>query len=344
MELPLKISDLRFLVTGGAGFIGSNIVEELLRRGCFVRVLDNFSTGKRSNLSPFKGDIEIVEGDIRSYHLVQRATEGIDVVLHQAALPSVPRSIFDPITTNEVNAIGTLNVLEAARQARVRRLVFASSSSVYGDNPAMPKQEGMTPYPLSPYAVSKLTGEHYCQVFSKIYGLSTVSLRYFNVFGPRQDPDSQYSAVIPKFIKIMSENERPVIFGDGEQSRDFTYIGNVVRANLLAATAECDGGYAINCACGEQKTLNQLVKELGVLLGNDIEPVYADPRPGDVKHSLADIGRAKVLLNYEPSISFEKGLAKTVSVFGDYNMSRQPVQLKRSALHTSKSPEYLENV
>lgn len=226
---------MKVLVTGGAGFIGSNIVEELLKRNYPVRVLDNFSTGKRENLSEFMNDIELIEGDICSYHIVFEAVKEVDIILHQAALPSVPRSIKDPIATNEVNVVGTLNILEAAKNAGVKRIVYASSSSVYGDNPELPKHEGMTPNPLSPYAVSKLAGEHYCKVFSKLYGLETVILRYFNVFGPRQDPNSQYSAVIPKFLKFMSNDQPPTIYGDGTQSRDFTYVANVVEANILAA-------------------------------------------------------------------------------------------------------------
>lgn len=219
---------LNFLVTGGAGFIGSNIVEELLKRGYTVRVLDNFSTGKRENLKQFNKDIELIEGDIRSYHIVQQAVKGIDVILHQAALPSVPRSIKDPITSNEVNVVGTLNILEAAKDAGVKRVVYASSSSVYGDNPELPKHEKMMPNPLSPYAVSKLAGEKYCNVYSRLYGIETVALRYFNVFGPKQDPNSQYSAVIPLFIKAIMNDKQPTIFGDGTQSRDFTYVANVV--------------------------------------------------------------------------------------------------------------------
>ena len=219
---------LNFLVTGGAGFIGSNIVEVLLKRGYTVRVLDNFSTGKRENLKQFNKDIELIEGDIRSYHIVQQAVKGIDVILHQAALPSVPRSIKDPITSNEVNVVGTLNILEAAKDAGVKRVVYASSSSVYGDNPELPKHEKMMPNPLSPYAVSKLAGEKYCNVYSRLYGIETVGLRYFNVFGPKQDPNSQYSAVIPLFIKAIMNDKQPIIFGDGTQSRDFTHVANVV--------------------------------------------------------------------------------------------------------------------
>ena len=239
---------MKFLVTGGAGFIGSNIVEELLKKGHFVRVLDNFATGKRENLKEFEKDIELFEGDMRSYHIVRQAVKGIEIILHQAALPSVPRSINDPITTNEVNLMGTLNILDATKDAGVKRIAYASSSSVYSDNSELPKKEDMLPNPLSPYALSKLVGEKYCQVFSRLYRIETVILRYFNVFGPRQDPNSQYSAVIPKFIKAMKAGKQPVIYGDGTQSRDFTYVTNVVEGNILAATAECDSGLVMNCA------------------------------------------------------------------------------------------------
>lgn len=316
MQNQHLLKGMRFLVTGGAGFIGSNLVEELLHKGAKVRVLDNFSTGKRENLTPLKNDIEIVEGDIRSYHLVQKATQNIEVVLHQAALPSVPRSIGDPITSDEVNVAGTLNVLEAAREAGVWKVVYASSSSVYGDNPQLPKNENMTPNPLSPYAVSKLAAENYCRVFSRIYGLKTIALRYFNVFGPRQDPNSQYSAVIPKFIQLVQNGERPIIYGDGEQSRDFTYVANVVEANLLAAISNCDGGQAMNCACGEQTSLNELVGKISALSGKDIEPIYREPRQGDIKHSLADISLAESMLRYKPRLPFEQGIQLTMDKMG----------------------------
>lgn len=303
---------MKFLVTGGAGFIGSNIVEELLKRGYSVRVLDNFSTGKRENLKDFEKDIEIVEGDIKSYHTVNKAVKGVDIILHQAALPSVPRSIYDPITTNEVNVSGTLNVLEAARENNVKRIVYASSSSVYGDNPELPKHEGMMPNPLSPYAVSKLAGEKYCKVFGRLYNIETVILRYFNVFGPRQDPNSQYSAVIPKFIKLMMNNKRPTIYGDGTQSRDFTYVANVVEGNILAATLPIESGLVMNCACRGQVTLNELVAELNKLMNKNIEPIYAEPRPGDIKHSFADITLIENKLCYKALISFIKGIDLTV--------------------------------
>ncbi|MDZ7317130.1 MAG: SDR family oxidoreductase [candidate division KSB1 bacterium] len=304
-----------FLVTGGGGFIGSNIVEELLRLGHRVRVLDNFSTGRRENLTPFLNDIELFEGDIRSYHTVHQAVKGVDIILHQAALPSVPRSIHDPITSNDVNVGGTLNLLEAAKDHGVRRVVFASSSSIYGDTPELPKHEGMTPKPLSPYAVSKLTGEHYCRVFSQVYGLETISLRYFNVFGPRQNPFSQYAAVIPKFIHAMLRGERPVIYGDGEQSRDFTYVANVVQANLAAATMPWQEPLVMNCAAHGRITLNELVRALQKLLNNKIEPIYQDSRPGDIRHSFADISLAKEKLGYTPTIDFYEGLRRTIAAF-----------------------------
>ena len=306
---------MKFLVTGGAGFIGSNIVEELLKKGHSVRVLDNFSTGKRENLKEFKSDIELFEGDIRSYHIVRQAVSGIEVILHQAALPSVPRSINDPITTNEVNVTGTLNILDAAKDAGVKRIVYASSSSVYGNSPELPKKEDMLPNPMSPYAVSKLAGENYCRVFSKLYGIETVILRYFNVFGPRQDPNSQYSAVIPRFIKLMSNDQRPTIYGDGTQSRDFTYVANVVEGNLLAATKYVKSGLVMNCACHGQVTLNELVKQINNLINKNIEPIYADTRPGDIKHSFALIERAEKEIGYTPSVNFERGLELTMQYF-----------------------------
>lgn len=306
---------MKFLVTGGAGFIGSNIVEGLLNAGYSVRVIDNFSTGKRENLEGFLNHIELIEGDIRSYHIVQEAVKGTDIILHQAALPSVPRSIKDPITTNEVNISGTLNLLEAAIKSGVKRFVYASSSSIYGDNPELPKHEEMIPNPLSPYAVSKLAAEKYCQVFSRIYGLQTVGLRYFNVFGMRQDPNSQYSAVIPKFIKSILHDKAPVIYGDGEQSRDFTYVQNVVEANILAATKEIKESFIVNCACHERTTLNELVKKINEILNKNIEPVYEAARPGDVKHSFANITLANKLLGYSPGIDFYRGLKLTADSF-----------------------------
>ena len=303
---------MKFLVTGGAGFIGSNIVEELLQRKHQVRVLDNLSTGKRENLSAGMGAVEFIEGDIRSYHSVREAVDGMEVVLHEAALPSVPRSVRDPISSNAVNVDGTLNILYAAKDAGVKRVVYASSSSVYGDTPELPKHEGMTPNPQSPYAVSKLAAEHYCRVFAALYGLETVALRYFNVFGPRQDPASQYSAVIPKFIKALLGGRQPVIYGDGEQTRDFTFVSNVVDANLRAATAACRKGLAMNCACHDRISLNQLVVEINGILGTSVKPVYEGPRPGDIKHSFAAIDLATREIGYAPSVDFRAGLKKTV--------------------------------
>jgi nucleoside-diphosphate-sugar epimerase len=306
----------RYLVTGGAGFIGSNLVEELLKRGHPVRVLDNFSTGKRENLAAFMDDIELVEGDLTNPADVQRAADGIDVALHQGAIPSVPRSIEDPITSNKANVTGTLNLLVAARDAGVRRVVYASSSSIYGDQAVdQPKVETMLPMPISPYAVDKLSSEHYCQVFHAAYGLETVALRYFNVFGPRQDPASEYAAVIPKFITMLLRSEAPTIYGDGEQTRDFTFIRNVVEGNLLAATAPAEkaAGQVMNLATGEQTSLNELVALLREFTGHNVEPVYLDPRSGDIKHSLADVSKAGERLGYEMIVPFREGLRRTVA-------------------------------
>jgi len=303
-----------YLITGGAGFIGSNIAREAIERGGDVRILDNFSTGHWANLADIRNDAEIVEGDIRSYHIVRKAMEGVDVVFHQGALPSVPRSIADPITTNEVNVQGTLNILHAALDAGCRRVLFASSSSIYGDAPESVKSEDLHVRPLSPYAVSKLAGEKYMQVFHHIYGLETVALRYFNVFGPYQDPDSPYSAVIPLFIRAYTEGRRPLINGDGSQSRDFTYIDNVVHANFLAASSPEASGRVMNVACGDSITVDHLAEELGRLTGrSDIRPEHGPPRPGDVRHSRADITLASRLLSYRPVTEFSEGLKRTVS-------------------------------
>ncbi|MBN2356724.1 SDR family oxidoreductase [candidate division KSB1 bacterium] len=304
-----------FLVTGGAGFIGSHIVEALLEKGESVRVLDNFSTGKRENLMPFLDRIELIEGDIRSTHTVRESVDGVDFVLHQAALPSVPRSIKDPITSNEVNVSGTINLLDAARDAGVKRLIYASSSSIYGDLEALPKTEDMLPRPLSPYAVAKLAGEKYCQVFTQLYGMETVSLRYFNVFGPRQDPTSQYSAVIPKFIRLIMNQTPPHIYGDGEQSRDFTYVSNVVAANLLACEQGLENlaGEVFNIACGRRITINHLVESINKILATNVAAEYNEPRLGDVKHSLANIGKARQFLGYEPRVDFARGLEKVIT-------------------------------
>lgn len=307
----------KILVTGGAGFIGSHLTETLLRRGHVVRVLDDFSTGKRENLKFDRAysSLEIIEGDIRDLGLCQKATKGIDYVFHQAALPSVQRSVEDPLGSNSVNVEGTLNILLASRENKVKRVMYASSSSIYGDTPTLPKKEEMPPTPLSPYALQKYVGEQYCRLFYQLYGLETVSLRYFNIFGPRQDPNSIYSAVIPRFIDALLRSQPPTIFGDGEQSRDFTYIENVVQANLLAMAAEHLHGEAINIACGKRTSLNQLVNVLKKITGSKLSPVYEEPRQGDVKHSLADVRKGKQILNYEPRVGLELGLEKTVEFF-----------------------------
>ena len=307
-----------YLITGGAGFIGSHIVDEVLRRGEQVRVLDNFSTGRRENLQEVEfgtRKAELIEGDIRDLATVQRAMEGVDYVLHQAALPSVQRSVQDPLTTNEVNVTGTLNVLTAARDQQVKRVVVASSSSVYGDSPTLPKHEAMPTAPRSPYAVSKLAAERYALAFNTVYGLPTVALRYFNVFGPRQDPTSQYSAVIPKFITAMLKGEAPTIYGDGLQSRDFTFVANVVNANLLACEREEAVGQVMNVACGERYTLLDLHAEVQRILQVEIAPVFAEVRKGDVKHSLAAIEAARERLGYQPAFGWTEGLRLTVESF-----------------------------
>jgi nucleoside-diphosphate-sugar epimerase len=310
-----------FLVTGGAGFIGSNIVQALLHRGDTVRVLDNFSTGKQENLN-FAGmspdllnNLETVQGDIADIDICHGATEGIQYVLHQAAIPSVPRSIALPIESNRANVDGTLNLLVAARDGGVNRLVFASSSAVYGNSPGFPRKETIIPAPLSPYAAQKLTAEHYLRIFFELYGLETVSLRYFNVFGPNQDPNSEYSAVIPRFIKAFVTGTSPTVYGDGEQSRDFTYVDNVVYGNLLAAEAKEAPGKVMNLACGGQLTLNQLLVLLRQITGSDAEAAYADPRPGDVLHSWADVTLSEQVLSYEIQVPLEEGLRKTVDYF-----------------------------
>ncbi len=302
----------RYLVTGGAGFIGSHIVEALLKQGDTVRVLDNFSTGFRSNLESL-GGAEVFEGDIRSYHIVREAVEGADFVLHQAALPSVPRSVRDPLTTNEVNVVGTLNLLRAAKDAKVQRLIYASSSSVYGRDTEQPKREAVAPKPISPYAVSKLAGEHYCRSFTDLYGFETVILRYFNVFGPRQSPNSEYAAVIPRFISRMLRREPPVIFGDGTQTRDFTFVENVVLANLLACERDRVGGQIFNIATSSPISLLQLVDAISKLVNADVKPVFQPARAGDVPHSYASIAEAHHALGYEPRVSFLDGLRATVA-------------------------------
>lgn len=304
-----------YLVTGGAGFIGSNIVHRLLEDGRTVRVLDNFSTGLEQNLDPVRPDIELIAGDIRDMTLVQKCMRKVEVVFHEAALPSVPRSVEDPFQSHDNNITGTLNVLIAARDNQVRRLIFASSSSVYGDTLVLPKHENMPPSLLSPYALNKLTGEYYCKLFSSVYNIETVSLRYFNVFGPKQNPESEYAAVIPKFITAFLHEKPPVIYGTGEQTRDFTYIDNVVEANLLAAHIPHSSGEVLNVATGECISLNQLINSLQDITGKSIAPKYAEPRIGDVLHSLADISQAHSFLGYSPKIDFTSGLYKTLEWF-----------------------------
>lgn len=301
------------LVTGGAGFIGSHVVRGALARGWGVRVLDNFSTGHRRNLEEVASKIEVIEGDICDEATAQRACAGVEIVFHLAARASVPRSVEFPRPSHEINATGTLNLLLAARDAGARRFVYSASSSAYGDTPVLPKREDMIPRPLSPYAVSKLAGEHYCSVFAHVYGLQTVSLRYFNVFGPRQDPQSAYAAVIPAFVSRMVRGQRPVIFGDGEQSRDFCYVDNVVSANLLGATVERVAGEVVNIACGERTTLNEIVRVINRALGTELQPEYRPARAGDVKHSLADLAAAKRVLGYEPKVLFAEGLQRAIA-------------------------------
>ena len=304
------------LVTGGAGFIGSHIVEELLKRGDTVRVLDNFSTGKRENLEPFLDRIELMEGDLRSQHQVREAVRGVDFISHQGALPSVPRSVQDPITSDQVNAGGTLNVLEAAKEEGVRRVVVASSSSVYGANEEVLKRETMIPEPISPYAVTKLTGEHYCRVFSHIYGLETVALRYFNAFGPKMDPTSAYSAFVPIFVVGILDGSPLVVHGDGTISRDFTYITNVVEANMRALDAEGVSGEAFNVGCGCSMSLNEVIDTLRELTGKKGNISYGPPRPGDVQQSLADISKARKMLSYEPRVPAGEGLKRAALWYG----------------------------
>jgi nucleoside-diphosphate-sugar epimerase len=303
---------MRVLVTGGGGFIGSHLAAGLLALGHDVRVLDNFATGRRSNMAALGGEVELVEGDIQSYERAHNAVRGCEVVFHQAALPSVPRSIQDPLTTNATNVIGTLNVLLAARDEGVRRVVCASSSSVYGANPALPKQEDMIPLPISPYATGKLAAEGYCRSFGVGYGLETVALRYFNVFGTRQDPSSQYAAVIPNFINALLDGRSPTVFGNGEQSRDFTHVDNVVHANLAAMDAPGVSGKVYNIAAGVKTTLNELIGHLQDLMGTDVEPVHDTPRPGEVKHSVADLARARDELGYAPEVGLRDGLSRTI--------------------------------
>lgn len=306
-----------YLVTGGAGFIGSHLVERLVKDGHRVTILDDFSTGLEANLHGLRQRIRVIRGDVRHLDTVRRAVEGNTAVFHHAALGSVPRSVSDPITSNAVNVDGTLNLLVAARDARVRRFIFASSSSVYGNTPILPKAETMPTNPLSPYALTKLGGEEYCRIFHRLYGLETVSLRYFNVFGPRQRPDSQYAAVIPRFITAILEGRQPQVHGDGLQSRDFTFVSNNVEANLLAADAPAErvAGHVFNIACNDQITLLQLINTIKMLVDSDVSPAFLPPRPGDVQHSWADIGLARDALGYAPKTAFMEGLRTTVTAF-----------------------------
>lgn len=301
-----------YLVTGGAGFIGSHIAEALVKRGDRVRVLDSLITGKRENLAHLSGKVEFIEGDIRNYEQTRAAVEGVHVVFHEAAIPSVPRSVAEPVLNHDANVNGTFNVLLAARDAGVKRVVYAASSSAYGETEVLPKQEQMLPTPLSPYAAAKLFGEYYCQVFTRVYGLETACLRYFNVFGPRQDPSSPYSGVISKFVTVLLQGQTPLIFGDGEQSRDFTFVDNVVDANLRAAEAPGAVGQVMNLGIGQRITLNALLAELQKILGTNLPPRYEAPRTGDVRHSLADITAARELLGYEPKVMLPEGLQRTV--------------------------------
>jgi UDP-glucose 4-epimerase len=312
----------RVLVTGGAGFIGSNLVRALLARGDSIRVIDNFSTGMRRNLDGLTGDIDVVEGELRSYERVHNAVRGVEVVFHQGALPSVPRSLQDPLTTSAVNVEGTLNVLLAARDESVRRVVFASSSSVYGSSGSLPRVETQAPDPISPYAVAKLAAERYCVSFYRVYGLETVTLRYFNVFGPRQDPTSQYAAVVPRFISAIDQDKAVPIYGDGEQSRDFTFIDNVVEANILAGEREGVGGCVFNVATGHKASVNDLADAIGGALERDVRKEYLPERAGDVRDSWADVAAAERLLGWRPHISLEEGLRLTAHALADTATAR----------------------
>ncbi|MFA5336228.1 MAG: SDR family oxidoreductase [Candidatus Omnitrophota bacterium] len=311
-----------YIVTGGAGFIGSNIADELVRRNEKVKVLDNLSSGNRENLKAIKNDIEFIEGDIRDIEMLKNALRGCDYVIHQAALRSVPKSMTDPALYDEVNVMGTLNVLSAAAHNKVKRVVFASSSSVYGDSEKLPQSEEQMPQPVSPYAATKLSGEHYCRVFAKSFGLETVALRYFNVFGPRQSLESEYAVVIPKFISCILKGEQPPVHGDGKQSRDFTYVDNVVDANLTAALREGVSGEVFNVACGKAYSLLDLIKVLNEIIGKDIKPRFEPARAGDVKHTLSDISKMKKLLKLDPKVDFVLGLRKTVEYFSSVTGKR----------------------
>jgi nucleoside-diphosphate-sugar epimerase len=300
------------LVTGGAGFIGSHLADALLAGGWSVRVLDDFSSGREENIQHLADHIEVIRGDFADAGITERAVQGVEVVFHEGAVPSVPRSVAEPVRTNRANVDGTLAVLEAARQAGVRRVVYAASSSAYGDTEVLPKVESMPPNPRSPYALQKYAGEVYCQLYHELYGLETVALRYFNVFGPRQDPRSEYAAVVPRFATACLRREPAQIHGDGEQSRDFTFVADTVRANLLAAEAKDASGQVINVAGGRRISLNELYATLQKITGSSVAAVHGPPRVGDVKHSLADLGRARTLLGFEPQVSLEEGLRRTV--------------------------------
>jgi len=307
----------RFLVTGGAGFIGSNIAAKLVSQGCFVRVVDNLLTGKKSNLTGIIDKIEFIEADMGDEKIAHSAMKDIDVVLHQGALPSVPRSVDDPAATHKHCLDATFTLLLAARDAGIKRFVYASSSSAYGDTPTSPKLESMQPEPLSPYAAAKLAGEYYAKVFYEVFGLETISLRYFNVFGPYQDPTSQYAAAIPAFVVAILKDEPPTVFGDGRQTRDFTYVDNVVEANLLAARVKHTAGEVVNIACGRAVTVNEIIDMINDLAGKNIKPVYDPPRPGDVKHSLADVTLAKKTIGFKPTVPFKQGLQLAIDWYRD---------------------------
>ena len=306
---------MRYLVTGGGGFIGSNFVRELLDRGEQVRVVDNFSTGRRENLKEFTGQFELYEGDIRSFWTMSDACQDVDCIIHLAALPSVFRSVEDPLTSTDINVNGTATVLEAARRQGVKKVMSASSSSVYGDTPTLPKHEEMPLSPLSPYAATKMLGEHYCRLYHDLYGLTAISFRFFNVFGPKQNPDSEYAAVVPKFIACLQEGRQPTVYGDGEQTRDFTYIDNVIEAVLGASRQDKITCGEYNLACGSQYTVNALIEQLARILGKPGDAVYVDARPGDIVHSYAEVGKLERDFGFKAHIGFEEGLEKTIAYY-----------------------------
>jgi len=306
---------MNFLITGGAGFIGSHIADRLISQKHQVSIIDDFSSGRKENILHLTGAVNLYEGDIRDTRLVNEAVRDVDYIFHQAALSSVPKSIDDPVLTNDINVNGTLNILEAARKFKVKKVIFASSAAVYGDDPELPKNEKMNPMPLSPYAATKLMGEKYCSIYSNLYGLGTVVLRYFNVFGPRQNPNSDYAAVIPKFITMILEDEIPTIYGDGFQSRDFIFIDDVVDSNIKAAVSDSLSGVVMNCAGGNQITINDLAHLINKILDKNLKPTYKDARPGDIKHSYADNSTLKEKLTINSLISIEEGLKKTIESF-----------------------------